>query len=186
MGLRIFIPLFIPLMIIKVISHLSDCFRARSLIFYRNPSKSSICIKFHIIGIQNILVCISYPHIFISLYSLIILTRNSCLLSRNLLFQLLDHPIFLSLFWFVNSLFLIAFLFRGALRWRGWRWFSSNFYVVGWEETFQLWSFNCISIPPSIFKRLLHKYFITFLEGNVCWVIISLFFISFLLFLLFL
>ena len=135
--LWILISLFVPLMIIKVVSHLSDCLWAGGLIFYRNSSKTSIGIKFNIVSIENIFVCVSNSYVFISLYTLIVLTRNgSNLTRRTLISQLFIHPIFLSLFWFINSLFILAFLFRCALRRRGWRWLCSNLNIVRWEKSF--------------------------------------------------
>jgi hypothetical protein len=135
--LWILISLFVPLMIIKVVSHLPDCLWAGRLIFYRNSSKTSIRIKFNIVSIENIFVCISNSYIFISLYPLIVLTRNGSNLSRRtLIFQLFIHPIFLSLLRFINSLFIIAFLFRCALGRGWWRWLCSNLNIVRWEKSF--------------------------------------------------
>lgn len=184
MCFRILISLLVPLMIIKIITHLPDCLWTWSLIFYRNSRKTSIRIKFYITCIQNILVWFSNSHVFISLYSLIILAWNSCLLSRNLSFQLFAHPIFLLFSWLINCLFIVVFLLLRGGRRRWWRWFSSNFNIIRWEKTFKLWSFDSITVPPSIFKCLLDKYLFTFLKGYVDWIISWLFLLSFLLFLL--
>lgn len=133
----VLISLFIPLMVIKVVSHLSNRFWARSLIFYRNSSKTSGGIKFDIISIENILVCVSNLYIFEPLYSLIVLAWNGSYLSRRtIILQLFIHPIPLSLFWCVNCLFIITLLFRFALRWRRRRWLGPNLHIIRWEKSF--------------------------------------------------
>lgn len=73
-GFRIFVSLLVPLVVVKIIAHLPDCFSCWSLIFDWHPSKSSVDIKFDVIALEDVLVVIVNFHIFVACYSLIVIT----------------------------------------------------------------------------------------------------------------
>ncbi len=139
-GFRIFVPLLVPLVVVKVIAHLSDCLGCWSLIFDWHPSKSGVDIEFDVIALEDVLVVIVDFHIFVACYSLIVITSQRPLLSLLGLLKLFSHPV-CSFFWIVNfCLFFLFFLLFSSL-WRRRR-FCSYFYVVGGKEPLLIWLLN--------------------------------------------
>merc|ERR1711937_758865 len=102
--------LLIPLIKIKIVTHLPHCLGVRSLVLHRHLSQPSIHIKLHIAAIQDILVVIVHSYIFVALYTLILL---ACISSLPLcLLYLLTHPLHITLF-----LLLLVLLRRRGRRW---------------------------------------------------------------------
>lgn len=152
--LGVLIPLFIPLMEIKIIAHLPNCFSSWSLILNWYPRQSSIDIKLYIIGIKDILIFIVYFYIFVACNTLIIITCNWLLPIIFYLINFLTYPIFTHL-GVVYLLRMLRFVLLLALRGRGWRWFCSSLHVVRGKESFLGWIFNDMTKPPTILKGLL-------------------------------
>lgn len=80
MSIWISIPFLIPLMIIKIISHLPNSLSSWCLIFDWYSCQTSSYVKLYIISIQNIFILIINFNIFITFYSVIVVTCNSSFL----------------------------------------------------------------------------------------------------------
>lgn len=86
---RITIALLAPLMIIKVVTHLSDCLSCRVLTLNWNFCEARGSIILDVISLKDIFVLFIYLYHFITRNTLIILTFDR----TTHLFELLFHPI---------------------------------------------------------------------------------------------
>jgi hypothetical protein len=135
---------------IKVIAHLSHCLGSRSLILYWYSCQTSIYIVFNVISFEYIFVVIVYLYIFETLYSVIVVTSTSTLLTLLCFVHLFTHP--------VHSFARVILWSSWFLGLGGWFWgrrrFSTYFDIIGREKTFSLRSFDYMTVPPSILKCL--------------------------------
>jgi len=151
-SFRIAIPLLIPLMIIKIVSHLSDCFGIWSLILYWNLSQTSGHIKLNVISVKYVLIGVSYLYVFVAFYTLIVVTCQRSFFAFNCL-NLCAGP--LSVLAYLFALLLLFLLLRlFGLRRR--RWFSTHLNIVRWKKAFDSWLRETMTIPPASLISLLN------------------------------
>lgn len=73
-GVWVAVALLVPLMIVEVVTHLPDCLGAGRLVLDWHLGKPSVCIKFHITGIEDVLVVVVYFYIFVASDALVVVT----------------------------------------------------------------------------------------------------------------
>lgn len=66
----------IPLMVIEIVAHLTNCFRGRCLIFYRYPCEAGRNVELNMIAFKDVLILLIYFHHFISFYALIVVALH--------------------------------------------------------------------------------------------------------------
>ncbi len=143
LGLGLSVFLLVPLMIIEIVSHLSNCLRSRCLILNGNHRHSRIYVKLYMISLQNILIFFVYLYHFVTNNTWIILTFDCSRFLINI-FQLFLNPILFLAIHFRVKYFYIMFLFWRFWSWRCWCWrirLGSNFYISWRKITLDLWAF---------------------------------------------
>lgn len=142
-SFRVLVLFFIPLVIVKVITHLPDCFCCRGLVLHRNLCQTCVHIEFNVVTIQNSLVVIVYLHVLETSNSLIVIACYCLVCTLLDLVKLFSHPV--DSFGRVKNCLFFIFGWRfGGLRGRGRR-FCSNFDVVRWEKSVLFWFFDEMS-----------------------------------------
>ena len=127
-GLRILVPLLVPLVVVEVIAHLPHCLGSRGLVLYRHLGQSCTDIEFDVVALQNVLVVLVYFDVFVPGDALVTFTGQQLLVSLLGLVELLVQPVG-SLLRVVDWDFAVLFW---LLDWSGrWWWrFGSYFHVV--------------------------------------------------------
>lgn len=70
------VSLLVPLMVIEVVTHLSDCLSARGLVLDRHLGESSIGIKFYVTGVEDVLVVVVDFDVFVAGDALVVVTGD--------------------------------------------------------------------------------------------------------------
>jgi hypothetical protein len=108
---RILVPLFVPLMVVKVIAHLPHSLSSRSLVLHRHLCQPRIHVELYVVRIKNIFVVVSYSDVFIALNTLIIIARHwflFCLFDGSELIGDPVCPFFGIVDWFLLGFWLLS------------------------------------------------------------------------------
>lgn len=71
-GVWVAVSLLIPLMVIEVVAHLSDCLRARCLVLDRYLCKSGVGIEFDVTSVEDVLVVVVDLDVLVSRDALVV------------------------------------------------------------------------------------------------------------------
>lgn len=75
-GVWVAVTLLVPLVVVEIIAHLSDCLSARGLILDRHLGQSSIGIKFYVTSIEDVLVVVVDLDVFVASDALVVVTGD--------------------------------------------------------------------------------------------------------------
>ena len=75
-GVRVAVALFVPLVVVEVVTHLSDCLSAGSLVLDWHLGEASVSIEFHVASVEDVLVVVVDFDVFVAGDALVVVTRD--------------------------------------------------------------------------------------------------------------
>ena len=134
--LRVFIASLNPLMIIEIVSHLTNSFSSRRLVFDRYLSQPCAYIKLDMVSFENILIFLINFDIFVPFDSQVV-----CALKRPFIdiFQFILNPV--DSFLLIKNEIFVAIILRSWLTGRRWRRlsFGCNLHIVLRKVALYIW-----------------------------------------------
>ena len=112
-GVRVAVPLLVPLVVVEVVAHLADCLGAGGLVLDWHLGETGVGVEFDVTSVEYVLVVVVDLDVFVAGDALVVVAGDCAALDLAQLLQLVAHLVGLGLFRVVGlrlRLSLVLFL----------------------------------------------------------------------------
>ena len=112
-GVRVAVPLLVPLVVVEVVAHLADCLGAGGLVLDWHLGETGVGVEFDVTGVEDVLVVVVDLDVLVAGDALVVVAGDCAALDLAQLLQLVAHLVGLGLFRVVGlglGLSLVLFL----------------------------------------------------------------------------